>query len=93
MAQSLCERLGLHPADGMDEVDVTSWQEQAMETMKNIISVRLTGRQREIIMLYYYEGLKQREIAEQLGISESAVSHIKRRACQKLEYDLNLLRR
>lgn len=92
MGRSLCDVLNLTPPDG-DEESVHTWQEHALKMLQNIISVRLKGRQKQIIMLYYYEGLSQREIARQLGISESSVSHTKRRACKKLEYDLNLIRR
>lgn len=34
----------------------------------------LTEKQREVFLLYYYDGLKQREIAERLGISRDSVN-------------------
>jgi RNA polymerase sigma factor (sigma-70 family) len=34
----------------------------------------LTSRQREVIRLYFFEGLNQREIAQKLGISQQSVS-------------------
>ena len=34
----------------------------------------LTPRQREVIALYFFEGLNQREIAEKLDISQQSVS-------------------
>jgi predicted DNA-binding protein YlxM (UPF0122 family) len=39
-----------------------------------IIDKILTLRQREVISLYFLEGLNQREIAEKLGISQQSVS-------------------
>ncbi len=94
MKHNLYEMLHMTGAGGKEEDELErSWQQHVMERMKDLISLRLTGRQKEIIMLYYYEGLSQREIAKRLGISESAVSHTKKRACKKLEYAMNLMRR
>lgn len=95
MKSSLFDALHLAPLEGSEAEaeQLQSWQAHAMEKMKTIISVRLTRRQKEVIMLYYYEGLSEKEIAKQLGITVSCVSHLKRRACAKLEYDLNLIRR
>jgi RNA polymerase sigma factor (sigma-70 family) len=77
----------------MPETEMDTWQEDAAKKLKTIIWTRLTCRQREIILLYYYEGLNQRQIAQKLGVTESNVSHIKSRACQKLSEDLALLRK
>ena len=92
MKRNLCDVLNLRPDDGTNDEEVRQWQTKALSALKNIISVRLTERQKAIIMLYYYEGMKQRDIAKQLGVTESCVSHTKRRALMRLEYDLNLLR-
>jgi RNA polymerase sigma factor for flagellar operon FliA len=43
-------------------------------------------------MLYYYEELKLREIAEVLGITESRVSQIRTKALQTLRHRLKPLR-
>lgn len=87
--QKLYEKLAVDPFKECD----ASWQQKAMETLENLISERLTWRQKQIIMLYYYEGRKQREIAAMLGVSESAVSHTKHTALRRLEYYLELMRR
>ena len=43
------------------------------------LSAELTERQRQCLTAYYFGGEKMKEIAEDLGISTSAVSrHIKR---------------
>ncbi|MBQ8688394.1 MAG: sigma-70 family RNA polymerase sigma factor [Ruminococcus sp.] len=94
MGRSLAEVLRFVPPKEEDEeAFLLSWQQEALEKLKTIISERLTWRQKEVIMLYYYEGLSQKEIAKRMGISESGVSHLKRRACKRLEYDLKLIRR
>lgn len=42
--------------------------------IRDIIDAVLTERQREIVLLYYVEGRNQRQIAEQLEISQQSVS-------------------
>ena len=80
------------PDEICDEAELVRWKRKAAVMMSDIISTRLTGRQKEIIVLYYYDGMLQKEIAERLGVTESDVSHIKGRALRRLEYDLNLIR-
>ena len=43
------------------------------ETRREMLE-SLTEKQREVFLLYYYDGLKQREIAERLGISRGSVN-------------------
>jgi len=43
-------------------------------TVRAIIDEVLTPRQREVVFLYFFEELNQREIAEKLGISQQSVS-------------------
>ena len=45
-----------------------------MPVIRAIMDEVLTARQREVISLYFFEGLNQREIAEKLGISQQSVS-------------------
>lgn len=54
------------------------------EILKNIIANELTSRQREIIMLYYYEKKKSKDIATLLGIDKSTVSCILSSARKKI---------
>ena len=88
---SLYDSLGIEPFE--DAEHERSWQKKAAELLKVLISSRLTRRQRQVIVLYYYKSIKQREIAERLGISESAVSHIKKSALERIKYHLELVRR
>ncbi|MDL2323606.1 sigma-70 family RNA polymerase sigma factor [Ruminococcaceae bacterium OttesenSCG-928-A16] len=41
---------------------------------------RLSPKYRKVVLLYYFEGLNQQEIAQAMEISENAVSHVLRRA-------------
>ena len=47
--------------------------------------MRLPRRLREVTLLYYYQGMDEREIAEALGISRSSVSDRLSRARRKLK--------
>jgi RNA polymerase sigma-70 factor (family 1) len=61
------------------------------EVMKNIYSEieKLPKKCREVFELYYFEGMKANEIAEQLQISESTVRNQKVRALQLLKTALS----
>lgn len=76
-----------------DEERESSWQKHAGKILKVIITSRLTHRQRQVIVLYFYKGMKQRDIAAELGITESAVSHLKKTALDKIKDYLELIRR
>ena len=41
--------------------------------LENVIAEVLTDRQREVVELHFFAGLNQRQIGEQLGISQQAV--------------------
>ena len=45
---------------------------------------RLSGRQRQVVDLYYNEGLTQREIANRLGIAQKNVCEYMKRALRKI---------
>lgn len=50
---------------------------------------KLTKKQRRVIELTYWEGMKQREIAKTLNCSRSAVAELLSRALQKIEEELS----
>ncbi|MBQ8824332.1 MAG: sigma-70 family RNA polymerase sigma factor [Ruminococcus sp.] len=60
------------------------YQEKWYQFVNNLIQNALTTRQREVIVLYYYEKMKLPDIAQRLGITVSTVSRTKKRACQRL---------
>lgn len=47
---------------------------ELVAVMRELVSSRLTDRQRRIVELYFYEGRTQAEIAAELGISQQVVS-------------------
>lgn len=53
----------------------------------------LTARQKQIIVLYYYQKQTLRQIADILGITESTVCRTKKRACKRLTHYLYHTRR
>ena len=66
---------------GAGEEDKTNSRELVAlrRVLARAVRERLTGRQRDCIVLYYGEGMKMKEIAARLGISPAAVTrHIQR---------------
>ena len=53
----------------------------------------MTARQKQIIVLYYYQKQTLRQIADTLGIAESTVCRTKQRACKRLSHYLYHTRR
>ena len=69
------ERLGYESPEEVEERHERAERAKALlPTVRAIMDEVLTPRQREVIELYFFEGLNQREIAEQLGISQQSVS-------------------
>ncbi len=52
----------------------------ALRAIRNVIENDLTSRQKEVIMLYYYEKHKMPEIAQMLDVNISTVSRTIKRA-------------
>lgn len=61
--------------------------QELKESLANIIDT-LTKREREVITFYYYEELTLKEISYILGITESRVSQLHRRALEKMKEKL-----
>ena len=47
---------------------------------------RLKPQEQQVLLLAYQEGLPQRNIADQLGVSQMSISRIQRRAIEKLKH-------
>jgi RNA polymerase sigma factor (sigma-70 family) len=47
---------------------------QAIAILRELVTTDLTGRQRRLVELYFFEGRTQAEIALELGVSQQAVS-------------------
>ena len=74
-----------------DQVDVIDRMEveDKLHRLKNLITERLSDRERDIILMRYGllsgQEITQREIGHRLGISRSYVSRIEKRALEKLK--------
>lgn len=66
-----------------DEADAEILRAERREALANAIK-ELKSQERLVLSLYYYEELKQSEIAEVLGVTESRVSQIRSKAIQNL---------
>ena len=69
--------------DFMDEENAEMLAEEELRKLYAAMG-KLTERQQEIIRLYFYKGLNQYEIAEELGIARPVVSKIMAAAIKKL---------
>jgi RNA polymerase sigma-B factor len=49
---------------------------------------RLPDVERAVVVLYYFNGLKQREIGALIGCSQMQVSRLLRRSCERLHEQL-----
>jgi RNA polymerase sigma factor (sigma-70 family) len=47
---------------------------ELLVVLRELVTSRLTERQRRIVELYFYEGRTQQEIASDLGVSQQVVS-------------------
>lgn len=67
----------------------TSTNQKYIECIKNVVrrSIEndLTERQRQICILYHFEGMNMNEIANQLNVNQSTVSRTLKRAMAKLK--------
>ena len=50
--------------------------------------MNLPYRHREVVLLYYYQGMSLREISEVLGIAASTISTRLKKAREKLRHEL-----
>ena len=49
-------------------------RDEMLELLRELVATRLTARQREIVEMYFTDGLTQAEIAAKLGIAQQVVS-------------------
>lgn len=62
----------------------------AKEMLKDSIAEDLTSNQKKMVYLKYYEQLKNKEIAEQLGLDASTVSRTLKRARERIKKSMRL---
>jgi RNA polymerase sigma factor for flagellar operon FliA len=78
-------------ATGTADVDADVTREQEIRLLTDAL-VELTAQERHVLVLYYREELKMREVAVILGVTESRVSQVRTRALAKLRARLAPLR-
>lgn len=92
-------RLSIDGPGGQWIVDVAKWKEEGygdndetLERLKRNLRIAqqevLTLRQKQILELYYGQGLTMGQIALKLGVNRSTVSRILKRSRKRLYYVL-----
>ena len=69
--------------DFLDEENVEMLADKELQKLYAAMS-KLTERQMEVVQLYFYKGMTQQEIAEELGIRQQSVDRIMKQAVKKL---------
>ena len=69
--------------DFMDEENVEMLADKELQKLYAAMK-ELTERQIEVVQLYFYKGMTQQEIADELGIRQQSVDRIMKQAVQKL---------
>ncbi len=81
-------KLQIHAADGYVHIEEALIATEEHERLQWALE-QLTPRQRQVFMLYKFEGKSYKKISEELGISLSAINHLIQRANKKLATLLN----
>jgi len=63
-----------HPEDLADRHDRLGRARALWPKVEQLVRQVLTDKQREVVLLYFFEELNQRQIAQRLGISQQSVS-------------------
>ncbi len=79
------------PGETGEEADHAIAHREEVELLTEAMA-RLPERDRDVLALYYYEGLKMHQIAEILGVTESRISQIRSKILKTLRADLAHLR-
>lgn len=75
------------PSEGDDPIEQIG-RDQAIGILRQCLK-ELPEREQRILALYYFEGLRLREIAQILGVTESRVSQVRQATLQKLRNALS----
>lgn len=70
---NFCENEGLYSSDYQKTDELVDLVEELNERLKDIIDNKLTARQKEVMILLYYEGLTQTEAALKLGLCQPTI--------------------
>ncbi len=80
----LLENRGIEFFDEREAIEDRILNEELLESLKKAIT-RLNDREKQILSLYYYEGLTLKQIGLVLGITESRVSQLHTQIILKLK--------
>lgn len=69
--------------DFMDEENVEMLADKELQKLYAAMN-KLTERQMEVVQLYFYKGMTQQEIADELGICQQSVDRIMKQAVKRL---------
>lgn len=81
--EELLEEKGLEIADNRDTIEEKIIEDETRELLAKAIK-RLTDKEKQILNLYYYEGLTLKQIGGILGLTESRVSQLHSQIILKL---------
>lgn len=70
-----------------EDLPETAWPGEANLALTMAV-MQLPPREREVIMLYYYQGMTVQEIAQALGLAQSSVSGRLKKAKERLRQEL-----
>jgi RNA polymerase sigma factor for flagellar operon FliA len=73
-----------------DSIDIRLEREEDVEAVREALA-RMPEQERLVLILYFYEDLKLRQIGEVIGVSESRVSQIRSRALSRLRKELEMV--
>jgi len=71
---SFLEQLLSEPVDEKRSQEKRRIKSEAIDRIREIIEAKLTPRQRQIVGMYFYDGMTQQEISQALGINQQVVS-------------------
>jgi len=70
----------------LDEMDgEADGHSRLVDNLMRCIREDITPRQREVLLLYYFRGMRQVDIAKQLGVARSTVSRTIQRGERRLK--------
>lgn len=81
--EELLEERGFEISDNREQIEDKIIEEELLETLGKAIK-KLNDREKQILSLYYYEGLNLKQIGSVLGITESRVSQLHAQIILKL---------
>jgi len=76
---------GIRVEDILKTICETEFEEEMAELLDEILTVR----QKQVVEMYYFEGMTQEEVANILGITQQAIFDILQNSIEKLKNSMN----